>query len=464
MTDTHLRKNYLSIIEVLALSVSIVAPTMAMAFNTAPTAGVAGAGVPLSFLIGTIAVLLVGVSFFEFSKRIPHSGSVYAYNARGLGPKTGFVSGWALTATYFSYAAACAALFGNFANAFLHHFGVQFPEWLLVLLGIGVVWFFSYRDIRLSTRSALLLEVFSIIVVLILCFVIVGKGGHAGLTEVPFSLSSGGISGVGAGIIFAILSFAGFEGAATLGEEARNPRRAVPLAIYGTVIAAGIFYIFVSYAQVVGFGVANVSKLAASTAPLDTLATTYVGSAMGTFVDFAAMISAFACALGSANAGSRMLYALGRDEALPRYLSHIDTKHGTPHLAVHTIGILMLGCYLLIGVRSGSSNFYAYFGTIGTFTLLVAYLLINLAAIRYFRKNRDAGYSVVRHLVVPVLGFLALLWPVYGNLYPVPAFPFNLFPYIAAAWIVLGIIVINIRSAKNPDLPARIVADLELSS
>jgi len=185
---------------------------------------------------------------------------------------------------------------------------------------------------------------------------------------------------------------------------------------------------------------------------------------MGTFVDFAAMISAFACALGSANAGSRMLYALGRDEALPRYLSRIHVKHGTPHLAVHTIGILMLGFYLMIGIKSGSSNFYAYFGTIGTFTLLVAYLLINLAAIRYFRKNRDAGYSVVRHLVVPVLGFLALLWPVYGNLYPVPAFPFNLFPYIAAAWIVLGIIVINIRSAKNPDLPARIVADLELSS
>lgn len=103
MTDTHLRKNYLSIIEVLALSVSIVAPTMATAFNTALTAGVAGAGVPRSFLIGTIAMLLVGVFFFEFSKRIPHSGSVYAYNARGLGPKTGFVSGWALTASFDRY-------------------------------------------------------------------------------------------------------------------------------------------------------------------------------------------------------------------------------------------------------------------------------------------------------------------------------------------------------------------------
>lgn len=243
MAEQKLRKNYLSMIEVLALSVSIVAPTMAMAFNTAPAAGAAGASVPLSFLVGTIAMLLVGVSFFEFSKRIPHSGSVYAYNAQGLGPKTGFVSGWALTATYFCYSAGCAALFGNFANAFLLHFGVHVPEFILVLIGIAVVWFFSFRDIRLSTRAALLLEGISIVVVLILCFVIVGKGGHAGNTGAPFTFGSVGISGVGAGIIFAVLSFAGFEGASTLAEEAKNPRRAVPLAIYGTVIAAGIFYV-----------------------------------------------------------------------------------------------------------------------------------------------------------------------------------------------------------------------------
>ena len=216
-------------------------------------------------------------------------------------------------------------------------------------------------------------------------------------------------------------------------------------------------------ARVVGFGVNHVKDLAGSSAPLDTLATTYVGSAMGTFVDFAAMISAFACALGSANAGSRMLFALGRDNALPNFLSRVHQKHGTPHLAVHTIGILMLGFYLLIGLRVGAANFYAYFGTIGTFTLLVAYLLINLAAIRYFGKNRDQGYSPVRHLIVPILGFLALLWPVYGNLYPVPSYPFNLFPYIAAIWIIVGIFLINVRSRRDPGLAGRIVADLEIS-
>ncbi|MCL6452868.1 MAG: APC family permease [Alicyclobacillus sp.] len=462
MAETQLRKNYLSLVEVLALSVSIVAPTMAMAFNTAPTAGAAGAGVPLSFLIGTIAMLLVGVSFFEFSKRISHSGSVYAYNTRGLGPKTGFVSGWALTATYFCYAAGCAALFGNFASAFLQHFGIRTPASVWVVVGVLVVWFFSYRDIRLSTRFALLLELISIVVVLILCLVIVGKGGANGNTATPFTFAGSGASGVGAGIIFAVLSFAGFEGAATLGEEAKNPRRAVPFAIYGTVIAAGIFYIFVSYAQVIGFGTGHVQALAASTAPLDTLASRYVGHAMGTFVDFAATISAFACSLGSANACSRMLYALGRDRTVPSFVSRVHPRHGTPHYAVHTIGILMLVCYLACGLHAGAANFYSYFGTIGTFTLLVAYLLINVAAIRFFRRFRAEGYSHTRHLVIPVLGFLALLWPIYGNVYPVPAPPFNLFPYIAAAWILLGIVLIQVLSARDPSLPSRIVEDLNV--
>ncbi|WP_100486874.1 APC family permease [Sporolactobacillus pectinivorans] len=456
MADSKLKKGYLSMIEVLALSVSIVAPTMAMAFNTAPTAGVAGTAVPLSFLLGTIAMILVGVSFVEFSKRIPHSGSVYAYNTKGFGPKTGFVSGWSLAATYFCYSAGCAALFGNFANVFLLHFGIHVPEWILVMVGIFLVWFFSYRDIRLSTRAALMLECISIVVVLILCFIVVGKGGSSGNNLTPFTTGTAGISGIGAGMIFAILSFAGFEGASTLAEEAKNPKRAIPVAILGTVIMAGIFYVFVSYAQVIGFGVDHIAKLSGSNAPLDVLASRYVNSVMGTFIDFAAMISAFACSLGSANAGSRILFALGRDKTIPEFLSYVHPKHGTPVNAVNTISLFTLVLYLVIGLSAGASNFYAYFGTIGTFTLLFAYIMVNLAAIRYFRRNKDENYSVIRHLVIPILGFLSLLWPIYGNVYPVPSFPFNIFPYIAAAWIILGIVIIAVKLSKNPEFASHI--------
>lgn len=458
--ERELRKNYLSIFEVLALSVSIIAPTMAMAFNTAPAAGAAGAGVPLAFLVSTIAMLLVGVSFVEFSKRISHSGSVYAYNAAGLGAKTGFVSGWALMLTYFSYAVGTIALFGSFANVLLQRFSLHVPTWILVGIGIAVVWSFAFRDVKLSTRAALILELVSVVVILILAIVIFSKGGASGITAAPLTLKSSSISGIGMAMVFGVLSFAGFEGAATLGEEAKNPRHAVPVSIFGTVLLAGLFFVFVSFAEVNGFGVSNIAKLAGSSAPLDTLSSSYVGNVMAVFVDFAAMISAFACSLGSASACSRLLYAMGRDGALPRVLGNTHATHKTPHVAVHAIGVAMVVLYLAWGISAGESNFYGYVGTIGTLTLLVAYLLINVSAIRYFRRDRARGYSALKHAVIPVVSFIILLWPIWNNIYPVPQYPFNLFPYIALAWLLIGWIMVAVKTKTDPKIAENIVSGM----
>lgn len=461
MSQTReLRKNYLSLFEVLALSVSIIAPTMAMAFNTASAAGAAGAAIPLAFLVSTVAMLLVGVSFVEFSRRISHSGSVYAYNSRGLGAKAGFVSGWAIMLTYFCYATGCAALFGSFSNAFLSHFSLHLPVWMLALFGIFIVWMFAFRDVKFSTRATLILEILSVIVILILSIIILSKGGASGVTYTPFTLKHSSFSGVGMAMVFGVLSFAGFEGAATLGEEAKNPRWAVPISIFGTVILAGIFFVFVSFAEVNGFGVDHIANLANAAAPLNTLATTYAGSLMAIFVDFAAMISAFACTLGSASACSRLLFAMGRDGALPRSFGKTHEKHKTPHVAVHAIAVAMVVLYLLWGVHAGAGNYYNYVGTIGTLTLLVAYLLINVSAVSYFHRERAKGYSVLKHAVIPVASFIILLWPIWNNIYPVPSYPFNLFPYIAMVWLVIGIVMIAVKTKQNPEIANSIVSDL----
>lgn len=81
--------------------------------------------------------------------------------------------------------------------------------------------------------------------------------------------------GVGYAVVFAVLSFAGFEAAATLAEEAGQPGRAIPIALLGSVVLAGLFFVFASYIQVVGFGMENMKALAADEAPLNTLALKY---------------------------------------------------------------------------------------------------------------------------------------------------------------------------------------------
>src|SRR5579875_672144 len=111
--ERELHKNYLSMVEVLALSVSIIASTLAMAFNTSSAAG---AAVPLAFLVSTIAILFGGVSFVEFSRRILILVLSTHNNSKEIGSKTRFVSGRALIGTYFCYAAGCCALFGTFAT------------------------------------------------------------------------------------------------------------------------------------------------------------------------------------------------------------------------------------------------------------------------------------------------------------------------------------------------------------
>jgi amino acid transporter len=115
------------------------------------------------------------------------------------------------------------------------------------------------------------------------------------LTRVPLSLlpfkpePGHGWAAVGYGIVFAALSFAGFEGATTLGEETRNPRRSIPTAVIGTVITAALFYVFVSYAQVVGYGLDHVQELSQASAPLDELSTRFISGTFASFLDFAAV-------------------------------------------------------------------------------------------------------------------------------------------------------------------------------
>jgi amino acid transporter len=125
----------------------------------------------------------------------------------------------------------------------------------------------------------------------------------AGLAETYGEGEDLPLNTVGLAAVFGFLSFAGFEGAATLGEETRNPRRNIPLAILTAVLGTGIFYVAVTYAQTVGFGTnaAGIQAFAGSTAPPDDLGQRYVGSVMATLINFGATISAFASALGTSN-------------------------------------------------------------------------------------------------------------------------------------------------------------------
>jgi len=241
----HLRAAKLGLVEAIALSVSIVAPTMAMAFNVSLAANVGGRAAPLAFALGTLILVVVGLSFVAFSRRISHVGSAYAYIGGVFGHKLGFVAGWALFLTYLTYATGTAALSGNFVQQLLLNMGLTVTwAWIPVaIVAMALAWYLAHTDIKLSTRLTLALEGVSVLVILALSAVVLSRvGGRGGLSLKPFAPDPGagfGWSGVGFALIFTVLSFAGFEGAATLGEETAAPRRSIPIAILGSVVLAG---------------------------------------------------------------------------------------------------------------------------------------------------------------------------------------------------------------------------------
>jgi amino acid transporter len=223
--------------EAIALSIGIMAPGAAMALNGTLPASLVGRAVPLAFVFASIGILFVSYAFIRLTSYFNHAGSVYALSGVTLGPRAGFFSGWALLGTYLAFTAASTAEVGLFGQAFLDGTGIwPNAEWLVIsLVAAALIWFVAYGDVRVATRALLSMEgltVALIVVVVVVIFARVFAGtapSGQSFTLSPFTPPSGvGLGTVALAAVFGLLSFGGFEGAASLGEETDTPAATYP--------------------------------------------------------------------------------------------------------------------------------------------------------------------------------------------------------------------------------------------
>ncbi|HEY5430465.1 MAG TPA: APC family permease [Solirubrobacteraceae bacterium] len=258
-----------------------------------------------------------------------------------LGPQAGFFSGWALLGTYLAFTCASTAEAGTFGVAFFKGTGLWDGADYVVIAAFAavIIAILAFGDIKVATRSLLGMEGISVTLIVILMIVIVvklitGSSPHGQTISIDaFKIPSGtSLSAVGGAAVFGFLSFAGFEGAASLGEETDNPRREIPRAIRNAVIGSGIFYILCILIQTWGFGAtaAGAKTFSGSAAPLGDLARSYVGSWMSDLINAGATVSAFASGLGAATAGARVLFALSRETRFAPTLGRTSTRTGAP--------------------------------------------------------------------------------------------------------------------------------------
>ena len=302
------------------------------------------------------------------------------------------------------------------------------------VVGLLLASYCAYRDVRLAGRLMLVLETLSVVAIIFLSLAILAKvAGIGRLTVAPFIPGSDTHwSGVGHALVFCVLSFAGFEAAATLGEETKNPHRNIPIAILGTCALAGVFYVFVTYAQVVGFGIDSTKDLAGASAPLNDLANKYVSRNFAIAIDLAAAISAFSCVLGPLSAAARLLFALGR-AGLASRVSDVHPVYATPATAVILTGLVCLGGFALWAPFAGLANYCGDLLTIGTLALILVYIGVNAAELAQPFAGRRLSWSVCG-----LCGIGVLLWSFYNSIYPAPDFPNNLWPYCVLIWLIVG--------------------------
>jgi len=444
----------LSLPEAIGLSVSVICPTVTAAFNITLVVQAAGAAAPLAFAIGTVAMVLVALSFMAFTHRVAHAGSAYAYISHTFGSRAGFIAGWSLLLTYVGFATGQAALVGSFTATALKGVSIDIgASWIAIGGGAMLVaWWLAFRDMRLAGRLMLGLEAAAMAGILVLCISIlvqVHPGTRESAASFQPSADFGGWSGLGFGMVFCILSFGGFEGAATLGEETHNPRRNIPIALLFTVIASGLFFTFVAYCEVIGFGSDGIKALGKSEAPLNDLALRFASPRLAIALDIAAAASCFSGMLGPLAAAGRVLFALGRGGLAPR-LGAVHPVHGTPAPAVALSAMLVIVPFLLCAPFVGAGNYYSYSSTIGVLALIGVYISVGAAeTVEAWREHRLLWSATC------ALGPVLLLWVLYRNVYPVPDFPNNLWPYAVLAWVVASWGLMKLRpavtSAPLPD-------------
>ena len=450
--------------DAIAISVSVIAPGMAMLLNVSGVSAVAGGSTPLAFLLGGIACLALAFVVIGFTRRMASAGYAYTYASRSLGKGAGFMAGWLYFFGMICFVPMTMAGVGYLATDLL---GVSTDLWILFFfIGMALFLLLSIIRVKVTTRVQLIVGIITIALIVIVDLVTTAKGGSHGQALSAFSFghtNSGGFNGVFYGIIFGVTSYIGFETAADFGEETANPRRYIPIAVIAATLFAVVFYLWTTYSITIGYGVTNGAKMGADPVALKTTATTFVGSWLGTLVEIGGMLAAFIVSVACATAGARTLFAMGREGVLPAAFGRTHEKFKTPVNATVAVAVIATVMALLIGYPLSDSTFgapfsnYYFWATTGTLLIIVVYIMLCIGGIVFFRQTKDTRrWNPAVHVAIPVIGVIVFGAALYGSIHPAPPGILKYTPYVAGVWLVIGVVTLLWLRARRPEQVAQI--------
>ena len=459
-----LERNAIGLTEVLFQSITFMAPAVAVALSIGFATTYALGLTPLAVVLALIAVLFTAFSMGELARHLPSAGGLYTYVGRGLGSYAGWLLAWAYLLASIVIAPVLFAAFGFFGADLLTQLFGPMNEYLwipLTLLCAGIVWYLTYRGVSISTRTGVALGLTEIVIMVFVSALLVINAGSRNTISV-FIPGDAGIQPAFQGMVFCLLAFVGFEAAAPLAEETRDPKRNTRRAIVWSAIAIGVFYVFCYYAATVYFGPDKMADFISANSgnPWGGMAEQVLPGIGSLLVTFAILNSCLANANSGANASTRSIYALGRSRLLPAAFGTVHPTHRTPATAIHLqaiVGIIIaVGLSLYLGnqypTTPGPLNTYFTIGYAIGLSFAAMYMAVNFATIGYFWREQRAEFSWFKHLVIPIIGFIAMIPAFFGVLGGVTlpildlklaplGEPYSYVPPLVGIWMLVGVVI-----------------------
>jgi APA family basic amino acid/polyamine antiporter len=351
-------------------------------------AGLSGNAIWLSFIIAATVAAITGLSYAELSSRYPHAGAEYIYVTNSFGPTLAWLTGWLIIAGSVIGGATVAMGFSRYFTALFNT-----PELSVALLLLGICAIILIAGVKETASLTILFTVIELIGLFIIIFIGIPTVGNINYLEMAH-----GIKGVIEAGVLIFFGYLGFEGITRLAEETKNPEKNIPKAIFISLLVTTIIYILVGISAI---GVVPWGDLAQSKAPLALAAERVFGDQSFLILSGIALFSTFNTALVMLLSGSRLVYGMAKEQALPTIFLKVSKKLFTPYPAILVVIATSMG-FVFLGDLKTIAN-------LTNFTIFLIFILVNASLIflRYY-KPADTGFKVPGNLgkfpLIPALG------------------------------------------------------------
>jgi amino acid transporter len=460
-------RRMLSTTRVVFLVIAAAAPMAAMVGNV-PLAIIRGngAGLPAAFVIAAVVLLCFCVGYAAMTKRVVNSGAFYLLVARGIGKPPAIAVGYIAALGYAALSFGLAAAFGYFTNLVLSGLGVNLPWYVYTAFAILFVAFFGYRSADLSAKVLGALMILEFTVLIVFDVFAVHKLGPAALPLASFSPGVAFSGSLGIALMFAFISFVGFESTALYGEDTKDPARSIPRASYIAVGSISVFYILTSWIIIGAAGGLGAPALAKKQLGnlIFVLVNRYGGEVLYDLSAILLCTSLLASFLALHNAAARYLFVLGRERVLPVPLSRYHPRHLSPHVAslvLTLISIVVIGAFTLGGADPYTVTASSLIG-LGTLGIVGVQSRTALSVLAFFWRRSDR--TLWGATIAPIVGFigLAVAFVLAAANYEVlsgstvPAV--NAVPLLIVLVAIVGVVVSLRLRAKRPALYAQLAS------